>query len=912
MSKKETTSKTVKKEKKEKKTKKTSKRSVLDRVVIVFLALALIGGVCGISIIGYIVATTDTSDLADRMNNEEPTTFYAANGEEFSELGMESRQNITYEQVPQTVIDAFLAIEDSRFYKHNGFDLPRFISSAMSNLKSGSFAQGGSTLTMQAIDNFFMKPEEEAMQKEGKSFNSIQKVERKMKEIYMSMSIENELSKPQIMEKYLNQINFGDQARGIERGAQYFFGKSVEDLNLSESAYLAGCINAPNTYNPYNGYDAKNKANYYKAATDRRDETLALMLHHGFITETEYNLAKSTKLAFQVVGKESSDSDPYRYYMLAARDEAFALTGKDPATTPMKIYTSLDKDAQKEANKAASGEVVNLDTNKNYQIAFTVLDNKTGGIVAMIPGRGDYTGVYKNRADSVDHMPGSSIKPLIDYAYALDNLGYCTSRVYNDKAITVDGTVIRNSDGRYYGKISMERAIAQSLNTPAVTTLKDAITRNGNEPIVKYLLNLGFSENQMDAFNIRYSIGGTMSTSPQQMAAAYAVLANGGEYKEAHYVTRIEFKDGKTPAIDVKPKTAKVMSPQAAYMTSELLYKAVNGKYKGWNLMGRLGFGAYPVYGKTGTSDWANDGLDRGIPSVAMKDEWMINYTSEYTIATWSGFDQEIADGNNYVTDQLLYENIPGWINKHMLDAITKNPVRISNPGGISSYGGGMIKTEWLKDAAKNNPMTEENQESTMDKLEELYKKLSEYKSTDYTADSFQKFKAALDAAKKMIEEDMATDEEIENALKALQEASEALVHSTDKNGLIDTINKAAALDPNIYTSESYSNLRNVVETAKAVLGKDKVTQQEIDAQITLINNAISALVKNTVIDRSGLQNAISNAQNSYASLPDTHEKKKQLQAAINTASTVFNNANATQAQLDEQTGILNALIATL
>ena len=903
MNKKKNTSKEENKQKKDKKQKK--KRSILDRVVIVFLVLALLAGLSGVSVIGYIVATTDVRDLEKQMYNKEPTSFLADDESEVGELGMESRENISYEQVPQSVIDAFLSIEDSRFYKHNGFDLPRFLSSAISNLKSGSFAQGGSTLTMQAIDNFFMKPQEEK-----KSFNSIQKVERKLQEIYMSMHIETKLSKPKIMEKYLNEINFGDKARGIERGAQYFFGKSVEELNLSEAAYLAGCINAPNTYNPYNGYDESTKFNYYEAATQRRNETLDLMLYHGYITETEHDIAKSTQLAFTVVGKEASSSDPYADYLYAAKMEAMELTGKDPATTPMIIHTYLNKDAQKAANEASAGEVVSLDTNKNYQIGTTVLDNKTGGVVAIITGRDDYNDPsHKDRANTQERMPGSSIKPILDYALALDKLGYCTSRVYNDKAIKIGDQTIVNSDGKYYGKVSMERAIAQSLNTPAVQTLKAAIERLGNEPIMNYLKGFGFSDEQVEGFNLGYSMGGSISTSPTQMAAAYATLANGGEYKEPHYISKIEFKDGKAKDLIVKPKTNQAMSPQAAYMTSELLYKAVNGKYKGWNLMGRLGYGAYPVYGKTGTSDWAQDGLDKGIPDTAMKDEWMINYTSEYTVATWSGFDQQVADGNNYVTSQLLYENIPGWINKHMLDTVTKNPKRIANPGGISSYGGGMIKTEFLKDAAKNNPMTEENQESTMDKLEELYKKLSAYKASDYTAESYAKLQKALETVKKMIEDDTATDEEIENALKDLQAAADGLVQNVNKNTLIDVINRAAGLDPNIYTSSSYSNLRKAVESAKAVLNKDKLTQQEIDAAIASVNNAINGLVKNPVIDRSGLQSALSNADAKYAAMDDSDPNKASLKAAIDAARNILNNANASQSEIDAQTAALNTIL---
>lgn len=895
-------------EKQKKNKKKKAKRSVLDKVVIVFLAVALLLGLSGLSLLGYIIATTNGSGLLAQMVNEEPTTFYAVDGSDMGELGMESRQNISYQEIPESTVDAFLAIEDSRFFKHNGFDLPRFISSALTNLKSGSFAQGGSTLTMQTIDNFYMKPTEVKIEKEGKNFNSLQKVERKLKEIYMSMRLETQSTKNEIIEKYLNQINFGE-ARGIERGAQLFFGKSAKDLNLSESAYLAGCINAPNTYNPYNGYDAATKANYYKYATERRDETLAMMLQHGYITETEHDLAKSTKLAFQVVGRSSSANDPYKNFITSAKEEAIALTGKDPATTPMKIYTTMDKQAQEYANKIANGEVVGLSDNPEYQIAFTFLDNKTGGIMAVCPGRNDVEQtVYKARFEDVDRLPGSSIKPIIDYAYALDNLGYCTSRVYNDKEMTIDGRKIQNSDGKFYGKVSMERAIAQSLNMPALQTIQSAVERNGIDGMKKYLSDFGFDQKTVDDFNLLYGIGGTMSVSPNQMAAAFAALANGGVYNKPHMISRIEFKDGKTPAIDVKTETRQVLSPQAAYMTSDLLYKAVNGKHKGWNLMGFLGFGAYPVYGKTGTSDWADDGLKYGIPLLAMKDEWMINYTSEYTIATWSGFDT--GGPNNYITMELLNANIPGWINKSMLDTLSKNPVLIANPGGISSYGGGMIKSDALADAAKNNPMTEQNVTSAIDNLQKVFDALKGVAGDGYESSSYAAFKAVLEEASKMIEHDNYTEAQYNDMAARLQAAYDALVPIADKSGLTAAINQAAGLNPNVYTSESYNNLKAVVDGAKAVLNKNNVTQQEIDAQIALINNAIAGLVKN--IDRSGLQAAISNAYTKLATLDSASQNYKSLQDAINAASSIYNSASATQAQLDAQTASLNTILSAL
>ena len=793
-------------------------------IVIVFLALVLVGGVSVFFMLSTIVGSVDTDDMADKIVNREPSTFYAADGTKIYEWGGVSRENVTYKQIPQSTIDAFLAIEDSRYFSHNGFDLPRFISSALFNVKSGSFAQGGSTLTMQTIDNFIMKPEEEKAEKEGKTYSALEKVERKVQEIYMSMSLEKDLSKEEIITKYLNEINFGDSARGIQKGAEYYFGKNVEELNLAESAFLAGVINAPNSYNPYRGYDKSTGDNFYQYASERRDETLNLMLKHGYITETEYKLAKSTKLAFQLTGekkKSSAGSDKYYDYVYEAAKEVQALTGEDPALVPMKIYTSLDIHAQDHANELSSGRSVEFFSDSNFQIGFTVLNNR-------------YT-----EPKSV----GSTIKPLLDYAPTFDKLGWATSRVMEDKPLNLTGWSVQNSDGNFYGKVSLERAVSKSLNTIAVQSLQALLESEGQDAMIQYLKNLGFSDSVADAFSLQYSIGGAeMKGSTTQMAAAYAALANGGYYIEPHMVTKVEYKD-ESRTFDNKPKKTRVMSEQAAYMMSDLLYKAVNGKTKGENLMGSLGFGAYPVYGKTGTSDWADLGVAYGIPVLAMKDEWMINYTSEYTIATWSGFDA--AKEGAYFTMDMINANIPGWINKSMLDTISSNAVRIQQPDGISSYGGGLIKTEWLSSAAKNNPMTEQNANVTNSKLEAAISSAAGMNADDYTAESYAKLKEALDAARKVMANSAATQEEIDAARSALEAAMQGLVKKeetpkTDTSALSSALNSAQGyVDTTKYQSDKVAALQSAISSGNSVLANKDSTQEQIDAATAAINTAV-------------------------------------------------------------------------
>ncbi len=271
---------------------KSKKRRIIDTVAILCLACIVIASIAGFLVLNKILDERQPFQQ-QLLEGATPTVILASNGEVAMELsnGDGIRENITYDQVPQVVIDAFLAVEDSRFFKHNGFDLPRFLKSFLENIKQGGFAQGGSTLTMQMIDvsHTTTTPYQ----------NTIQKLIAKVEEIFLALDAESYLSKEEM--KYLNLINFGGPARGIQKGAQYYFGKDISEVTLSEAAFLAGVINAPNAYNPYLNYEN---------AIARRNTALALMKQHGYISEEEYQLALNTKLAFQLNGTKTFDGLP--------------------------------------------------------------------------------------------------------------------------------------------------------------------------------------------------------------------------------------------------------------------------------------------------------------------------------------------------------------------------------------------------------------------------------------------------------------------------------------------------------------------------------------------------------------------------------------------------------------------------
>lgn len=835
---------------------KRNPRKIINSIIVVFLCLILVGSVSGFFILSKIVAKVQLTDeeLVEKIVNSSPTEVYSADGKKIGELGAESRELITYDQLPQVTIDAFLAIEDSRFFTHNGFDLPRFISSAFSNLRTGSLAQGGSTLTMQTIDNFLIKPQEEKDEQAGIRYSPLEKIEHKIQEIYLSMRLDHLESKEDILVAYLNKINFGSSmnTRGIQKAAEYYFGKDVEQLNLSESAFLAGVVNAPALYNPYKGYSKEYQTNYYKAATQRRNETLSMMLMHGYITENEYNLAKSTKLAFQVNGEPSeTETSSYQYYITQAAEEARKLTGVDPATTSMKIYTALDRDVQDQMNKIADKESgIAMPNNPYYQIASVVMNNQTGEVVAINDGFNESMASYRSRSMVDTHAPGSTMKPILEYALSFENCGWATSRVMNDRKFDVNGHVIVNYDMKYHGKVSLERAIAQSLNVPAVETMLTVEDTMGANSIIDYLKSLGFKDEVAEKYDYQYAIGANnMEATPLEMAAAYSAFANGGTYIQPHLVTKVEFSDG-SKVIENNPKQTQVLSPQASYMVNDLLYKAVNGKYNSYNYMGGVFAGAgYPVYGKSGTSDW-DDSVAQYIGGKA-KDSWMVNYTSQYTVASWNGFDGRV-DGYSYLSTDIQNMNVPGRINRMILDMLSNGAYKIQRPDGLSSYGGGLIKTEYLKDAAKNNPETENNMKDYHKELEKVIDNYLKYDASKYSEETWKAFSSVLEEAKKALDNKDLTDEELKELISKLDKASKELKEKevvVDVSSLNNAIKEAQLyLDTSKYDANAVANLMKAVNDASTIAAKEGVTQQEIDAAVANINSMIT-ICKNSPVN---------------------------------------------------------------
>jgi len=621
----------------------------------------------------------------EALDSEESSVIYDNEGNKIIELGEYLRENVEYDQLPNDLIDAFLAIEDSRYFTHFGFDIPRFTAAALVNLRSGSFDQGGSTITMQLIKNSYFQidagSDSTMAEREGLSG-----VTRKAQEIVLAIQADHTYSKEELLALFLNKVNFGNNIRGVEKASQYYFGKSVSELSLPESAFLAGIINSPNLYNPYNDIEKysgniylNEEWEYLESAMERRDEVLDLMLQHGYITEDECALAKTVKLEDLLAGqseKFDETSEYYQAYVDAVIDEVFEKTGKDPYYTHMEIYSNMDAHMQKYVYDLQNENVDAYHvyyTNDKMQSALVVLDNQTGALIALGGGRNTDESQSNqsrlfNRAVDSRIQPGSTIKPIFEYALAFEYLGWATSHTICDQPVYLYNghNLISNAGNQgYTGDMLITEAVARSLNTPAVQTLMALVDEVGTEVLCDYLTAIGF-EVTPDEFDLQFAIGGnTMRFSPADLAAAHGMLMNKGYYIEPHTIKYIEFNDGTTYVSDTEG--TQLLSEGAAYLTAYL--ERYNVASSSWiNLMEVFRQCSYPVYAKTGTTDWGDSGLSYGVPKGSPRDLWQVAQTSNYTVSVWLGFDK--LDTGTYFQNWENNYNQKGYMAKAMLDEL--------------------------------------------------------------------------------------------------------------------------------------------------------------------------------------------------------------------------------------------------
>lgn len=663
---------------------KRPKAKVFTFIMAILMCIFLFACLCvgiGAFVFAYKLCEDKPELNVSDLISPDSSTIYDSEDNKIMEIGMYLRENIDYERMPNCLIDAFLAIEDSRFFEHPGFDIPRFTKAALANIRTRDFSQGGSTVTMQLIKNSYFSIDADADSTIA-ARSGMSGIKRKMQEIVLALELENftDTPKQDIIAMYINKVNYGNNIRGVEKAAQYYFGKSAENLNLPESAFLAGLINSPNTYNPYNdlhkydNYYLDPESEYLQNAVERRNEVLDLMVMHGYISEAESNLAKSVRIEDMLAGVSDNFqeiNEKYQEYIDAVLDEVEEVTGESPYYVGMEIHTNMNPymqeyiyDMQNEA------DYVGLEfPNDLCQSAIVVMDNQNGAIEALGGGRGETESARQfNRATHAYLNPGSSIKPVVDYALCIDALGYATSHTFTDMPYYLYGgnVLISNYDHHYYGDMMMTEALGRSQNTPAVQALAAVVEEKGEEFVIDYLNSIGFNFDYSD-FDLQFAIGGNRClVTPLQLAGAHAMFINGGHYIRPHTVNYIEYNDGRENFI-ADTKGIQAISDATAWMVAYLEEYNMTGSYS--SLMWYCKRGRdYPLYGKTGTTDWGDAGLDYGIPQGATKDSWLVMQTNKYTISCWTGYDK--LEPKAYFTSYEYQENTKSKIVSKILDEL--------------------------------------------------------------------------------------------------------------------------------------------------------------------------------------------------------------------------------------------------
>lgn len=603
---------TMVKVKKKKKVKKVLK--IILNIFLLFLLIGLIGG-----IIFAIYIVTHAPDFnPENLYSTESSILYDRNGNQAGKLGVEKRKNVNYNDLPQVLIDAIIATEDSRFMQHNGFDLPRFLKASagqvVNKITGHGNAGGGSTLTMQVSKNNYTSVEDSGF--EG--------IVRKFTDIYISIfKLEKNYSKEEIIEFYVNIPFLGNNAYGVEQACQTYFGKSVSDINLSEASLIAGLFQAPTSYNPYQ---------HPKQAEERRNTVLYLMQRHGYITKEEADDARS--IPVESLLRESNpegSSNEYQSYIDVVVKEVEEKTGLSPYTTGMKIYTNLDPDKQKTLNDIMSGKTWKWKDDK-VQAGIAIVDVNTGALVATGGGRNQKGERQYNYATDITRQIGSCAKPLFDYgpAFEYTNAGLA-SQVYDGPHSYSSGVAIKNADGGYKGTLTYKYALAASRNIPALRVFQSV----DNSKIKEFVTKLGIKP-EIDSnggLHEAHALGAFSGSNPKDMAAAYAAFANGGYYTEPYTVNKIEYIDS-DKTVSLKNKRSKVMSDSTAYMITDALVYAVSG-------YGNIGGSVSGVQlaAKTGTSMFDSEARRKyGYPSSANMDMWVTGYTPEYAVSLWYGY----------------------------------------------------------------------------------------------------------------------------------------------------------------------------------------------------------------------------------------------------------------------------------
>ena len=545
-----------------------------------------------------------------KITSPKYSKIYDSNNRIIEDFEKNDISYIKYEEIPYILVDALISIEDKDFFRHNGINEKRIISSFISNINPNNSTQGASTLTQQLVKNILLTNE--------KTYK------RKVQEAYLAIKLENELSKEEILEYYFNHIYFEQSVPGIQYASRKFFNKDVRNITLPEAALLVGLVKSPSYYYPLTNPERTDK---------RKNEVLKAMLDNNKITNTQYDLALSFSCDDLLV-KDSTNEESYQFqaYLDVVYKEVKELTGLDVFNTPLKIETYIDAYLQKLIDEIQEGNHVSI-SNNNQQIGGTVLD-KDGHIIGVLGGRNYKGKKIFNHAYDLKTSPASTIKPIFSYALGVEHLHYSTLTTIEDKEYYYPGTntLVHNADKSYLGKIPLIDALGYSRNTCAISTLEKVIQKIGLNKAEEYLKDI----NMMDQgpFTYAYGIGGMKyGVSPIQVSGAYNMLLNDGKFNYPTTIKRITSLEDNNIIYEHKLESKQMISEESADIITNTLERIVDNNYLGMNIAKPIGI---TIAGKTGTNGYSKQLINKyNLPSNADKDIWFSGYSPSYTISLW-------------------------------------------------------------------------------------------------------------------------------------------------------------------------------------------------------------------------------------------------------------------------------------
>ena len=606
----------------------------------------------------------------NKLQSTNSSRIYDGNGSLIADLGSEKRESASTDEIPIILVNAITSIEDKRFFTHRGIDVYRIMGAAINNLRHNS-TQGGSTLDQQLIKLAYFSTN-----------TSDQTLKRKSQEIWLSLQMERQYTKQEILTFYVNKVYMGNGYYGMKTAAKSYFGKELGDLSVAQAALLAGIPQAPTQYDPYTNPDA---------AKERRNTVLNEMYEDKNISKEEYEQAKATDVSDGLLPLTNKASyEPYLdNYIKQVIEQVSTEANADIYSAGLDVYTNLDPDIQKYIwNVYNSNDYIAYPDDK-FQVASTIIDVTNGHVVAQLGSRhqDENIALGTNQAVQTDRDWGSTMKPITDYAPAIEK------RVYTNTGTTVydtpynfpgTSTPVYNWDRKYYGSISLTYAIQKSRNVPAVKALQ----ATGLEYAQSFLKDLGIEYPEMFYSNAISS--STTSSDPkygassEKMAAAYAAFANGGTYYKPSYIKSIKFEDGSTKSYD--SKGVEAMSPQTAYMMNSMLKQVLTG--------GTATEAYVPGTinaGKTGTSSYSDDEYyqvqkESGVyADLIVPDETFVGYNTKYAMAIWTGYENRKTP--LYGSDLNIAKQIYGLTSRYLNQMYGAGSKDFDMPSGVYNNG---------------------------------------------------------------------------------------------------------------------------------------------------------------------------------------------------------------------------------